>query len=103
MATVPAMLPSALHFMSGGLAFADEKTDAAFDQRFRDMLNLAVPDKATPVVFYCMGSQSWHSANAAMRALRAGYTNVLWYRGGIQAWQAAGLPTTGKVAVAVIH
>ena len=42
MATVPAMLPSALHFMSGGFAFTDEKADAAFDQRFRDMLNLAV-------------------------------------------------------------
>jgi rhodanese-related sulfurtransferase len=85
------------------LAFSDEKLEAAFDQRFRDMLNVAVPEKSAPVVFYCVGSQSWHSVNAAMRAVRAGYTNVMWYRGGIQAWQAAGLPTTGKVAVAVIY
>jgi len=101
--SVPVMLPTAIHFMAGGLAFSDEKLEAAFDQRFRDMLNVAVPEKSAPVVFYCVGSQSWHSVNAAMRAVRAGYTNVMWYRGGIQAWQAAGLPTTGKVAVAVIY
>ena len=101
--TVPAMLPSALHFVSGGLAFADSGVEAGYDQRFRDMLAVAVEDKNTPVVFYCIGSQSWHSANAAMRAVKAGYTQVMWYRGGLQAWQAAGMPVTGKVAHAVIH
>ena len=33
------------------------------------------------------------SYNAALRAINAGYTNVKWYRGGIEAWKAAGLPT----------
>jgi hypothetical protein len=33
------------------------------------------------------------SYNAALRAINAGYTNVLWYRGGIEAWKMAGLPT----------
>ena len=102
-ATLPAMLPSAIHFVAGGLAFADDAADAAFDQRFRDMLQVAAPDKAAPLVFYCVGSQSWHSVNAAMRALKAGYTNVMWYRGGLLAWQSAGLPVTAKVALAVIH
>lgn len=102
-ATVPVMLPSAIHFISGGLAFSNETADAAYDQRFRDMLQAATPDRSAPVVFYCVGSQSWHSVNAALRAVNAGYTNVMWYRGGIQAWQAAGLPTTGKVALAVIN
>jgi 3-mercaptopyruvate sulfurtransferase SseA len=32
------------------------------------------------------------SYNAALRAINLGYTNVLWYRGGIEAWQQAGLP-----------
>lgn len=103
LAAVPVMLPSAIHFMSGGLAFTDETKDAAYDQRFRDMLQAAVPDIAMPIVFYCLGSQSWHSVNAAMRAVKAGYTNVMWYRGGIQGWQAAGLPITGKVPLAIIH
>lgn len=101
--TLPAMLPTAIHFVAGGLAFADEAADAAYDQRFRDMLQLAAPDKSAPLVFYCVGSQSWHSVNAAMRALKAGYTSVMWYRGGLQAWQSAGLPVTSKVALAVIH
>ena len=102
-ATLPAMLPTAIHFVAGGLAFADDAADAAFDLRFRDMLQAAVPDKAAPLVFYCVGSQSWHSVNAAMRAVRAGYTNVIWYRGGLLAWQSAGLPVTAKVALAVIN
>ena len=29
----------------------------------------------------------------AAGALAAGYSNVIWYRGGINAWMAAGLPT----------
>ncbi len=101
-AAIPVMLPSAIHFVGGGMAFADPAADDAYDERFRDMLRVAVPDKAAPVVFYCVDSQSWHSVNAAMRAVRAGYTNVMWYRGGIAAWQAAGLPTTGKVPLAVL-
>ena len=47
-------------------------------------------DKAKPVVFYCLSQMCWLSYNAAMRAVEAGYTNVLWYRGGIESWKAAG-------------
>lgn len=46
-----------------------------------------------PLVFYCASTQCWMSYNAALRAVNAGYANVLWYRGGIEAWKAAGLPT----------
>lgn len=46
-----------------------------------------------PLVFYCASAQCWMSYNAALRAIRLGYTNVLWYRGGLEAWQAAGRPT----------
>jgi len=30
--------------------------------------------------------------NAALRAINLGYTKVLWYRGGVEARQQAGLP-----------
>ncbi|MBE7420268.1 MAG: hypothetical protein HS128_21415 [Ideonella sp.] len=46
-----------------------------------------------PLVFYCASPQCWMSYNAATRAVRLGYRNVLWYRGGLAAWQQAGLPT----------
>lgn len=49
--------------------------------------------KDTPLVFYCLSRECWMSYNAALRAIHAGYTNVLWYRGGIEAWKWAGLPT----------
>ena len=42
---------------------------------------------------YCQGTYCWMSYNAALRAINLGYTNVLWYRGGIEAWKQAGLPT----------
>ena len=46
-----------------------------------------------PLVFYCLSSHCWMSYNAALRAVNLGYSNVLWYRGGIEAWQAAGQAT----------
>jgi len=47
-------------------------------------------DKGKPIVFYCRSSTCWHSYNASLRAVEAGYTNVFWYRGGIDAWQQSG-------------
>jgi PQQ-dependent catabolism-associated CXXCW motif protein len=46
----------------------------------------------TPLIFFCLGPQCWESYNAALRAIRMGFSNVFWYRGGLQAWQAANLP-----------
>jgi rhodanese-related sulfurtransferase len=48
--------------------------------------------KDIPLVFYCLSPQCWMSYNAALRAINMGYTNVLWYRGGIEMWKMAGLP-----------
>jgi PQQ-dependent catabolism-associated CXXCW motif protein len=50
-------------------------------------------NKETPLVFYCQSSHCWMSYNASLRAINLGYTNVLWYRGGIEAWEMAGLQT----------
>lgn len=43
-----------------------------------------------PLVFYCASPQCWMSYNASLRAIRLGYTNVMWYRGGLEAWRMAG-------------
>ena len=34
----------------------------------------------------------------ATQAVAAGYTNVLWFRGGVSAWTAAGEPTVARSA-----
>lgn len=49
-------------------------------------------DRARLIVTYCAGVQCWGSYNAALRAIHMGYRNVHWYRGGMDAWRAAGLP-----------
>jgi PQQ-dependent catabolism-associated CXXCW motif protein len=97
------MLPGALHFVSGGLAFKEPSVDAAYAERFRHMLAAAAPDLNQPLVFYCDSSSCWLSVNAAMRARQLGYTQVKWYRGGMQAWSQAGQPLAGRLPVAVIH
>ena len=56
--------------------------------------------KDVALVFYCLSRECWMSYNAALRAIHAGYTNVLWYRGGIEAWKFAGLPTQQGAAAA---
>jgi lipoprotein NlpI/rhodanese-related sulfurtransferase len=49
----------------------------------------------TPLVFFCVGMRCWESYNACLRALRLGYTQISWYRGGLNAWIKAKLPTEG--------
>ncbi|MEO8136018.1 MAG: rhodanese-like domain-containing protein [Betaproteobacteria bacterium] len=62
-------------------------------QRMAQMLRQVTRGKVdAPVVFYCLSPQCWMSYNAALRAIRLGYKNVLWYRGGVEAWKNAGLP-----------
>lgn len=83
-------LPGAIWLHNGGLGdySAEENT------RFLDALaRIAGHDRQRPLVFFCSGVRCWLSYNAALRAARGGYTNVYWYRGGIDAWRAAGLPT----------
>jgi PQQ-dependent catabolism-associated CXXCW motif protein len=52
--------------------------------------------KDVPLVFYCQGVYCWMSYNAALRAVRLGYTQVCWYRGGVEAWKEAGLEFGSK-------
>lgn len=46
-------------------------------------------DKSRPLVFFCVDSECWLSYNAALRTIALGYTNVMWYRGGIAAWRVS--------------
>ncbi len=97
------MIPGALGFIHGGLAFEKAEQEAAYAARFRNMLQAAAPDLSQAVVFYCASSECWLSVNAAMRAQQLGYTQVKWYRGGLQAWTRAGLPSQPRLPVAVLY
>jgi rhodanese-related sulfurtransferase len=97
------VIPGALNFINSGLVFENDQTESAYAERFRQMLLAAAPNLNQAVVFYCASSECWLSVNAAMRARQLGYTQVIWYRGGINAWMQAGLPTVGRVPVAVLN
>ena len=53
------------------------------------MSSLTGGDKSKPIVFYCHGPKCWLSYNATLHALELGYSNVMWYRGGRDAWKEA--------------
>jgi len=73
----------------------DDEVQRGFGQYLRQATG---GDTSRMLVFYCGGPQCWGSYNASLRAIRMGYRNVHWYRGGLQAWQAAGLPVNDAAA-----
>jgi len=50
------------------------------------------PNRSDRVVFYSHGTTGWKSYWAARRAVEAGYTNVMWMRGGFSEWAAGEHP-----------
>ncbi len=84
------MLPNALS--APGLATPGNYNDRTQQQASVWLAQVTGGDPSVPVVVYCSDPMCWMSYNAALRAVAAGYTNVYWYRGGLQAWQMAGHP-----------
>lgn len=48
-------------------------------------------DKSKPIIFLCISFECWLSYNASLYAVEAGYKDVIWYRGGTNAWGGASL------------
>ena len=72
-----------------------EKSAKAVDfDATQDSFDLAkLPaDKNAPVVFYCNAGECWKSYKASVVALKAGYKNVHWFRGGIPEWKSKNYP-----------
>jgi len=58
----------------------------------RKLDQLTGGSKDTPIVVFCLDPHCWLSYNAALRIVHLRYSNVSWFRGGREAWKAAGLP-----------
>jgi rhodanese-related sulfurtransferase len=56
-------------------------------------LEAKVPNKASRIVVFCHDGTCPMSYQMATQAVAAGYTSIYWYRGGINAWTAAGEPS----------
>jgi rhodanese-related sulfurtransferase len=88
----PELLPGAMYAVPAHQAggFSDQ-TQQEFGGFLQQMTG---GNKEIPLILYCQSNQCWMSYNAALRAINLGYKNVLWYRGGIEAWKIAGQPVT---------
>jgi rhodanese-related sulfurtransferase len=50
-------------------------------------------DKNAPMIFACNGAECWKSYKSCVAAIKAGYKQVYWFRGGFPEWVARGYPT----------
>lgn len=83
-----ATLPGATELSyAGSPGNFDDATQTRFE---KDLQRLTKGDRTQTLVFYCQGAVCWEAYNAALRAMHAGYDDVVWYRGGLPAWQASG-------------
>ncbi len=83
--------------LPGALAWPGAGSPGSFDDTVQQNLWKALSqatqsNPAYPIIFLCAGARCWESYNATLRAANMGFKTVLWYRGGLASWQAAGLP-----------
>lgn len=74
-----------LGYIPGSISLPDTKTSC-------ESLAGLIPQKSDPVVFYCNGPKCRRSDNAVVIAADCGYTNIYWFRGGIEAWRTNNYP-----------
>ena len=72
-------------YIEGSVSLPDIETDC-------ESLGKLVPDKHAPVMFYCNGIRCGRSAKAAVIAKDCGYTNIFWFRNGMEEWQEKEYP-----------
>jgi len=74
-----------LGYIPGSTSLPDTETNC-------ESLARVIPARTDPVVFYCNGPRCRRSDNAVAIAASCGYTNIYWFRGGIEAWRANNYP-----------
>ena len=72
-------------FIEGSISLPD--TDSRCESLAR-----AVPSLNAPVLFYCIGVKCGCSGRVAMIAVVCGYSNIYWYRNGMEEWQEKEFP-----------
>ena len=72
-------------YIEGSVSIPDTETNCA-------SLAKAIPRKTTPTLFYCNGPKCGRSEKAINVALKCGYKNMYWFRGGFEEWLKKGYP-----------
>jgi adenylate cyclase len=88
-------IPGAIALWGAGIGGT---TSDLFQARLgRKMQELTHGDRSMPVVTMAWNADRFSGRNLALRLVALGYTNVIWYRGGREAWEVADLPETEVV------
>jgi TolB-like protein/rhodanese-related sulfurtransferase len=88
-------IPGAIGLQGTGHGGSFSKTaDDRFQGKIRE---LTAGERATPIVVFCANSERYTAYNLALRLVALDYTQVYWYRGGVEAWQASGLPQSDLI------
>jgi PQQ-dependent catabolism-associated CXXCW motif protein len=87
-------LPSAIWLRGAGLG--NNPYDQTQELLSSRLLELTHGNQGRAIVFFCSSNECWLSHNAVVRAVKLGYPNIYWYRGGRRAWLNAGLPLRPK-------
>jgi len=67
-------------YITGSISLPDTDTDCT-------TLLPIIDRKDTPTVFYCNGPKCRRSDRAVVIAHDCGYTNIYWFRGGLEEWK----------------
>ena len=59
-------------------------------------LNRLPKDKNAPLIMFCDGSVCWKSYKSTVMAIKAGWKNIYWFRGGFPEWKEAGFAIANK-------
>lgn len=76
-------------YIEGSISLPDIETNC-------ESLAKVIPEKIAPVLFYCNGVKCGRSVKSSRIALKCGYNNIYWFRGGFEEWTAKHLPFIKK-------
>lgn len=72
-------------YIEHSISLSDTKTNCK-------SLAKIIPSKQTPVLFYCNGVKCGRSVVATRIALKCGYKEIYWFRGGFEEWKSKEYP-----------
>lgn len=72
-------------YLEGSVSLPDTDTTCA-------SLARVVPRKSHPVLFYCNGVKCGRSVKSINIAMKCGYQDIYWFRGGFEEWKTKDYP-----------
>jgi len=72
-------------YIEGSVSLPDIETNCA-------ALAKVTPEKKSAILFYCNGVKCGRSVISSRIAIKCGYINIYWFRGGFEEWKAKNFP-----------